>query len=171
MLDNKRYTRDAQIHGVGLILNATPYALCLSHLAPKLAEHWQLSLDDVKQFIYNEGIKGESDGRLTAARKLVQAQRLVLRDEQLTADQKLRRIEKMLGGRAETTPAPSTPKPASARKPPADTAAKTSGAPVTTVASTNGAAREHRTPATVGARSSSVADDAVLQVPEREDSP
>ena len=99
MLDNKRYTRDAQIAGVGQILNSTPYALSLSHLTAILAAHWGLAEEDVRQFLYTEGLCGQTNGRLAKAEQLVKAQRQVLTDEKLTPDQKLRRLERLISGR------------------------------------------------------------------------
>ncbi len=73
MLDDTRYTRDAQIHGVAQILSSTPYALSLNHLTPELAAHWQLPEAQVSQFLHTHGLQGQSDGRLAQAERLLTA--------------------------------------------------------------------------------------------------
>jgi hypothetical protein len=97
MLDNDRYSRDAQIHGVAQILQSTPYPLGLSHLVPVLAEHWELSEDHVRAFIYTEGLGGDVDGPIAEAQRLVQ-EREILGDEMLSDAEKLIRLTHLLNG-------------------------------------------------------------------------
>ena len=99
MLDDTRYTRDAQIHGVAQILNSTPYALSLSHLTPTLAAQWELPEAEVRQFLYTEGVQGQSNGRLAQAECLLAAQRKILGDEKLADAQKLGRLTRLLNNR------------------------------------------------------------------------
>jgi DNA primase len=100
MLDNDRYSRDAQIHGVAQILQSTPYTLGLSHLVQLLAEHWELSEDHVRAFIYTQGLRGDSDvdGPIAEAQRLVQAQREIIGDETLSDAEKLSRLTRLLSG-------------------------------------------------------------------------
>ena len=99
MLDDTRYTRDAQIHGVAQILSSTPYALGLNHLTPDLAAHWQLPEAEVNQFLYSHGLQGQSDGRLAQAERLMAAQRTILSDEKLADTEKLRQLTQLLNNR------------------------------------------------------------------------
>ncbi len=99
MLDDTRYTRDAQIHGVAQILNSTPYALSLSHLTPTLAAQWELPEAQVRQFLYTEGVQGQSNGRLAQAERLLAAQREILGDEKLADAEKLGRLTRLLNNR------------------------------------------------------------------------
>jgi DNA primase len=134
-LDDEHSARDAQEYEVAQILESTPYALHLEQrLTPKLAEHWGLSEEAVRQFVRKHAAREETAGRLTEQEaivkkqkariakmeEVVREQRAIHKNTTLTTEQKIRGLSKTItpAGRAETPPATAARK-SSHEKPPA----------------------------------------------------